>query len=371
MSEPAVSVPPRRGSRLAAFVFPDGVDPRGVHTPLTRAGLPGWAWRALTWAFIAGDLLVLARSPWGYLGFFIAFPLLWLVHVRYGVAVVALVVFGVGIAAADYVRGDELWWAVAPVAVALSLVTGTWMTWAQVARAEAVKALAERELAMEALALAQGELAAAEHAAGAAAERERWEREVHDTLAQGFVSVITLSQTAQAELDDAAPLRPCALAARLSQIEDVARDNLIEARALVAGQGPSALHEERLDAALQRLVSIQARHGIRATLTADLPEDLAPAYQVVVLRLVQESLSNVARHARAERAEVTVAPDGPHLVVTVSDDGVGVGGAPEGGGLTGMRSRVEDLGGELSVLALHAPDERGRTGTVIRATMPL
>ena len=58
-------------------------------------------------------------------------------------------------------------------------------------------------------------------------------------------------------------------------------------------------------------------------------------------------------------------------VVTVADDGVGTGGRPEGKGLTGMRSRVEALGGTLTVDPLHSPDERRRVGTVIEARMPL
>lgn len=110
---------------------------------------------------------------------------------------------------------------------------------------------------------------------------------------------------------------------------------------------------------------------MEASLSAGPPADLTPGLQVVVLRLVQEALSNVVRHARAEHAEVLVAPDDGELVVTVKDDGVGVGGAPEGTGMTGMRARVESLGGTLSVVPLRASDAHGRVGTVIEARMPL
>ena len=58
-------------------------------------------------------------------------------------------------------------------------------------------------------------------------------------------------------------------------------------------------------------------------------------------------------------------------VVTVADDGVGAGGVPEGTGLTGMRSRVETLGGTLTVDPLQEPAEPGRVGTVVEARMPL
>ena len=147
--------------------------------------------------------------------------------------------------------------------VLLCLVTGTWVTRVQMARADLMSALAAKERAMEALARTQGELAAAEHAAGAAAERERWAREVHDTLAQGFVSVVALSQAARAELDEPEQEGAPALHERLAQIEEVSRDNLTEARALVTGRGPSALRCGGLDAALRRLARAQGRvHGV-------------------------------------------------------------------------------------------------------------
>ena len=158
---------------------------------------------------------------------------------------------------------------------------------------------------------------------------------------------------------------------RLVQIEEVARDNLIEARALVSGQGPSALREGGLEGALQRLVRAQGRYGLEVSLSTALPEDLPLALQIVVLRLVQEALSNVVRHARAEHAGVAVGVEDAGLVVVVRDDGVGALGAPEGSGLRGMRSRVADLGGEVSIAALPSPAAHARPGTVIRVRMPL
>ena len=361
----------RRWDRFVDFVSRGNGRPGGVHVPLSRLGLPGRAWRLLTWALALADLVALTRTMWACLGFFLVFLLLWLVHTRYWAAAAAVVVFGAGIAAALFVQGEEDWWQAALVTVLVCLVTGTWVTRVQMARADLMTALADKERAMEALARTQGELAAAEHAAGAAAERERWAREVHDTLAQGFVSVVALSQAARAELEAAGEGPHPVLHGRLAQIEETARDNLIEARALVTGRAPSALHSGGLEAVLQRLVGAQGHHGVEASLSAGPPADLTPGLQVVVLRLVQEALSNVVRHARAEHAEVLVAPDDGELVVTVKDDGVGVGGAPEGTGMAGMRARVESLGGTLSVVPLRASDAHGRVGTVIEARMPL
>ena len=361
----------RRWDRLVDFVSRGNGRPGGVHVPLSRLGLPGRAWRLLTWALAVADLVALTRTMWACLGFFLVFLLLWLVHTRYWAAAAAVVVFGVGIAVALFVQGEKDWWQAALVTVLVCLVTGTWVTRVQMARADLMTALADKERAMEALARTQGELAAAEHAAGAAAERERWAREVHDTLAQGFVSVVALSQAARAEMEEPEQEGGPALHERLAQIEEVSRDNLVEARALVAGRGPSALSSGGLDAALRRLAQAQGRRGVEVSLCAPAPADLPPALQVVVLRLVQEALSNVVRHARAERADVLVSAHDGELVVVVGDDGVGAGGAPEGTGLTGMRSRVESLGGTLAVAPLRANGPGGRNGTVIEARMPL
>nr|WP_265588286.1 ATP-binding protein [Actinomyces bowdenii] len=232
---------------------------------------------------------------------------------------------------------------------------------------------------MEVLIDAQEQLAAAEHAAGAAAERERWAREVHDTLAQGFVSVITLAQAARAAHEALTQpgravwedRRSRELGERLQWIEEIARDNLAEARALVAGDAPSALHEGGLASALECLAADQRRHGLEVGLTTSLPEDLPVASQVAVLRTVQEALSNVVRHAQARTARISAAVEDGEIVIAVRDDGRGTRGAPEGTGLSGMRARLESMAGTLTVDPLHAPDAQGRTGTIVEARMSL
>ena len=159
----------------------------------------------------------------------------------------------------------------------------------------------------------------------------------------------------------------------LAEIEAVGRDNLAEARALVAGESPSALRDDGLEAALRRLTRAPEHHGLDIVLVAELPAQMTSALEVAVLRIVQESLSNVVRHARAGRVDVVVSSssEAGELIITVADDGVGAGDAPEGTGLTGMRARVETLGGTLTVDPLQEPDERGRVGTVVEARMPL
>ena len=158
-------------------------------------------------------------------------------------------------------------------------------------------------------------------------------------------------------------------------MEALARDNLAEARALVAGEGPSALRSGDLVQALARLVDSRKGPGLSIGLDARPPRDLARPVEVVVLRTVQEALSNISRHSRAARAEVVVAVERlgavRELAITVTDGGTGTGGRAEGTGLTGMRSRVESLGGTLTVDPARAPDADGATGTVVEARIPL
>ena len=358
----------------------EGTDsPTGVYPPLDRADLPRWVWCVLTWTLAAATLLGVFFSDFAPLTFFVVLPLLWWVYTKWWAAVVAHLVFAAGFAAVGYIKGDETWWINPLIMVIVVLVTGTWVTWVHIVRYEAIHALADKEKALAALARTQGELVAAERAAGIAAEHERWSREVHDTLAQGFISVVNLAQTALNDLSehsehsggDSGEART--LYGLLAEIEAVGRDNLAEARALVAGESPSALRDDGLEAALRRLTRAPEHHGLDIVLVAELPAQMTSALEVAVLRIVQESLSNVVRHARAGRVDVVVSSssEAGELIITVADDGVGAGDAPEGTGLTGMRARVETLGGTLTVDPLQEPDERGRVGTVVEARMPL
>ena len=355
----------------------EGTDsPTGVYPPLDRANLPRWVWCFLTWSMAAASLALVSYSELALLGFFIVLPMIWWVYTKWWTAVVGHLIFGAGFAAAGYLRGDEAWWVNSIIMVVVVLVTGTWVTWVHIVRYEAIHALADKEKALAALARTQGELVAAERAAGIAAEHERWSREVHDTLAQGFISVVNLAQTALNDLAESSggdPREARAVHGLLAEIESVARDNLAEARALVAGESPSALRDDGLEAALRRLTRAPEHHGLDIVLVAELPAQMTSALEVAVLRIVQESLSNVVRHARAGRVDVVVSSssEAGELIITVADDGVGAGDAPEGTGLTGMRARVEALGGTLTVDPLQEPDERGRVGTVVEARMPL
>ncbi|MGW6447661.1 sensor histidine kinase [Lentzea sp. NPDC055074] len=164
------------------------------------------------------------------------------------------------------------------------------------------------------------------------AERARWAGEIHDTLAQGFTSIITLLQGARPDVE---------LALR------TARENLREARALVASNSPSPLDGSSLEDALRRLVN-----GVELESTFRVigdPVGLPTSAEVVLLRTVQEALTNVARHSGASRVDVVMRFDEDGVSLEVRDDGRGFGDAPEGFGLRGMRARLEQVGGTLSL----------------------
>ncbi|MFD9706294.1 ATP-binding protein [Lentzea sp. NPDC059081] len=164
------------------------------------------------------------------------------------------------------------------------------------------------------------------------AERARWAAEIHDTLAQGYTSIITLLQGAQPNVD---------LALR------TARENLREARALVAANSPSPLDGSTLEDALRRLVNGMALPSSFRVIGDVVP--LATSVDVVLLRTVQEALNNVTRHSGAARVDVVMRFDSDGVSLEVRDDGRGFGDAPEGFGLRGMRARLEQVGGTLSL----------------------
>jgi two-component system, NarL family, sensor histidine kinase DevS len=139
---------------------------------------------------------------------------------------------------------------------------------------------------------------------------------------------------------------------------------------MIAELRPPALVELGLAPALTSLAQrTSTTTGLEVHTDVDIPaQRLTPELETTVYRIVQEALSNVAKHARAATVELSVRHVDHELQITVSDDGVGFdpGAAGDGGfGLTGMRERVELVGGELSVV-------RGAgAGTVVRARLPV
>jgi signal transduction histidine kinase len=206
---------------------------------------------------------------------------------------------------------------------------------------------ARRAELIEELKASQAEVARLSREAGTATERARLAREIHDTLAQGFTSIITLVQAAESELDD----DRAKLEKHLTLAVRTARENLQEARAMVAALAPSALDSGSLDDAVRRQVErLGEETGIEAGYrTVGTVSELPIAVEVVLLRAVQEALSNVRKHAEARAVTVVLRFTDPAVTLTVTDDGIGFAAAETGFGLAGMRARVEQVSGTLII----------------------
>jgi signal transduction histidine kinase len=214
-----------------------------------------------------------------------------------------------------------------------------------------------------ALRASEDALAATHATAGALAERERISQEIHDTVAQGLTSILMLLQGAEAIIES----EPQLARGHIDAAQDAARGNLEEIRSIVAALRPAPLAGGSLHDALARVTDGAAQAaGLQATFTVSgVAQSLASAVEVVLLRVTQEAVANVARHAEATtlRVEVNYA-DGTQL--TVSDDGRGfaVDEASQGFGLEGIRRRVAELDGEVAIAS--APGE----GTRLTVRLP-
>ena len=192
-------------------------------------------------------------------------------------------------------------------------------------------------------------------AAGDAARR-RIERDLHDGAQQRLVS---LSVTLNLARRHAEPGSRTAVLLDSAIAELTA--GLSELRELARGIHPAVLTERGLDPALDALA---ARAPLPVTISAPLAERLPPAVEAAAYFVVLEALTNVAKYASATAAEVTVQQVDGHVVVDVTDDGVGGADPSAGSGLSGLADRVAALGGRLEV---QSPPGGG---TVVRAELP-
>jgi signal transduction histidine kinase len=176
----------------------------------------------------------------------------------------------------------------------------------------------------------------------AAAELERIERDLHDGAQARLVAIAMDLGLAQQKLDD----DPEHARQLLAEARDGATAALVELRDLARGIRPALLAERGLAEAVRAFAT---RSPVPATVTADLgPERMPEPVESAAYFVVAEALANVAKHANAKRATVSLVRREDKLEVLVVDDGHG-GANPDGGGLKGLRARVEALDGTLGV----------------------
>ena len=230
----------------------------------------------------------------------------------------------------------------------------------------------ERRRLIAQLEATRGELAESERRAGVLAERQRLAREIHDTLAQGFASIVTLYEATRAEVGS----RPEVALRRLEEVGRTARASLAEARRVVSALRPEALEQATLAAALGGLArDFSAETGIAARSTVEgEARELEPEAEATLLRVAQEAFANVRKHARASGVALTLTYLDDAIRLDVRDDGIGfepdsTGRARNawqvgGFGLTSMRERLESQDGTLTIES--APG----AGTTIVAVLP-
>jgi signal transduction histidine kinase len=194
-------------------------------------------------------------------------------------------------------------------------------------------------------------------------ERARWARELHDSVLQGLGSR-RVSLSAALKRGDREGLEKAVAEA----VEDTGRE-IDDLRALITELRPATLDQLGLRAALEDLAE-RVSNGAGIELTTDLSiasERLDPELETVVYRLVQEALTNIAKHADAGGVTLQVTQAEGRLDVLVSDDGSGFDPDTErtGFGLTGMRERVELVGGQLQI------ESKPGSGTRVAAMVPL
>jgi signal transduction histidine kinase len=201
--------------------------------------------------------------------------------------------------------------------------------------------------------------------AGVGDERQRMAREIHDTLAQGLTGIITQLEAAQQTASEPERER------RIDNAKRLARDSLAEARRSVQALRPQALEDSKLpDALADEVTRWTATSGVLAEVrTTGDPQALHPEVEVTLLRVAQEALANVAKHAGAAHAWVTLSYMEDVVTLDVRDDGAGFDRAepsPAGGGfgLIAMRQRVNRLAGQLEI------ESEPGAGTAVSASLP-
>jgi signal transduction histidine kinase len=187
-------------------------------------------------------------------------------------------------------------------------------------------------------------------------QRRRLERNLHDGAQQRFVSVVLRLRLARDRLRS----DPDAAAELLEQVARELDTGLDELREIARGIHPAILSDHGLRYALDALA---ARLDIPVTI--ELPAERLPAdLEATVYYIVSEAMTNVAKHAAATTARVSVYRDGDVVRCEVTDDGRGGADAAAGTGILGLRDRAEAAGGTLSIVS-----PLGQ-GTVVSAALP-
>jgi signal transduction histidine kinase len=203
------------------------------------------------------------------------------------------------------------------------------------------------------------------------AERQRIARELHDGLGPALASLNVRLQTTRKSLEQ--EHHPAAQ--EIQELAELAQTNIKDIRQLIYDLRPLALDElGLLPAVREYLIKYQQEHRLQVYFLVNQEElGLSTEMETAIFRLIQEALTNIARHADAQRVDISIQQDLQHLRVEIDDDGKGfdlndaLDRTQKGGhlGLWSMRERVKQLGGRIKI------DSQPTRGTYIRVELPL
>ena len=194
-------------------------------------------------------------------------------------------------------------------------------------------------------------------------ERRRLRRDLHDGLGPALAALTMRVDTLRNRSADPA----LDLDAELVKLRDGIQDAIVDVRRVIEGLRPPSLDEVGIAVALEQLAaSFEAPEAFVVDVHVVTLPTLPAAVESAMYRVAQEALTNVARHAHAARAGLTVTIKGDQLCLEVTDDGTGhVVANTAGVGLTSMRERTEEISGSLRIAG------RPGRGTTVRALFPL
>jgi len=225
-----------------------------------------------------------------------------------------------------------------------------------------IKQSTDRQRLIDELTRSRANLMRVEREAGRLNERQRLARDIHDTLAQHFTSIIM-------HLAAVKHSNPESVQSEVQQAEDVARDGLDEIRRIVWDMQPEQIEKASLIEAVEELAarwsaenSVQVKMAVTGT-----PRSLTSSAETALLRISQEAMHNINKYAQAKNVNITFSFMEDIFVMDIADDGMGFepSNIKNGFGMKTMRDRAEELSGSFTI-----ESERG-AGTAIAVSIPI
>jgi signal transduction histidine kinase len=225
-----------------------------------------------------------------------------------------------------------------------------------------LKQSTDRQRLIDDLTRSRANLMRAEREAGRLIERQRLARDIHDTLAQHFTSVIM-------HLSAAKYSNPESIQSEVRQAEESAREGLAEIRRIVWDMQPEQIEKASLVEAVEELAARWSAENsvlVKMKVTGT-PGTLPLTAETALLRILQEAMHNITKHAQAKNVNITFSFMEDMFVMDIADDGRGFDPSEASGGfgLKTMRDRIEELSGKFTI-----ESEQGR-GTAIAVSLPI